>query len=376
VKITDGIMQHNMQIFTDLLIGILTVYLSLTNSLAFLISPHSFPEQTQDPASAEETGSAGFFSNLPSGIGSALPDILLRSAEFQSAALSNATGETVGNTKNPIDALVNIFCTYSTPEYIKTTTGTGFFVDADGVILTNAHVAQFLLLEQTKEFGVTECIVRSGNPASPRYHAELLYIPPAWVQANAGILYDEVPMGTGERDYALLYASRSVNNQPLPAEFPALELDDSLLPTSMKNKTVTAAGYPADNLILNGPSADLIPRSAQTSVSELYTFGSNYADVLSIRGSAVGAEGASGGPVLNEDGEVIGVIVTRGDDTIDGTGSLRAITVSHISRTIEEESGLTFEASLNGNLPRRAQIFAEVLSPFLLTLLQNERPVN
>lgn len=366
-----------MQLVTDFFVGILTVYISITNSLAVLILPGHFPDPQSDaPVGTEVNEVAGFLSSLPSVIGGVIPDVLLESAEYQSAALSNATGLTKGNTKNPLDALVNIFCTYTTPDYIRTTTGTGFFVDTDGVILTNAHIAQFLLLEQTEEFGVTQCVVRTGNPASPRYMAELLYIPPSWIQANAGVLYQPVPMGTGERDYALLYASRSINNQPLPAEFPALELDDSLLPTSMKNQTVTAAGYPAENLILNGPDTDLIPREADTSISELYTFGSNYADVFSIRGSAVGAQGASGGPVLNADGEVIGVIVTRGDDGIDGTGSLRAITLSHISRTIEQESGLTFEASLNGNLPYRAQLFQDILSPFLLTLLQNERPIS
>lgn len=371
-----GILQY-MQFITEVFVGILAAYLSLTNSLAMFISPSSFPETDIPPAGmVEEVEPQSFLSSLPSSIGQVIPDLLLRNAEYQSAALTNATGLTVGNTKNPLDALVNIFCTYTTSDYVRTTTGTGFFVDADGVIMTNAHVAQFLLLEQTEEFGVTECIVRSGNPASPRYLAELLYLPPAWVQANAGLLYEAAPMGTGERDYALLYASQRIDNQPLPATFPALELDDSLLPTSMKNESVTAAGYPAQNLILNGPTADLIPQQAETSISELYTFGSNYADVISIRGSAVGAEGASGGPVLNTDGEVIGMIVTRGDDTIDGTGSLRAITLSHIARTIKEESGLTLEASLNGNLPYRAQLFGDILSPFLLMLLQNERPVE
>jgi len=138
----------------------------------------------------------------------------------------------------------------------------------------------------------------------------------------------------------------------------------------MREATVTAAGYPATNLLVNGPSADLIPQEASSTISELYTFGSNYADVISIRGSAVGAEGASGGPIINESGQVIGIIVTRGDDTLDGLGSLRAITLSHIERTIHEETGFTLAQNISGNLPYRASIFATTLAPFLLTLLQ------
>ena len=34
--------------------------------------------------------------------------------------------------------------------------------------------------------------------------------------------------------------------------------------------------------------------------------------------------------VYNANGEVIGIIVTRGDDSVDGAGSLRAISISHV----------------------------------------------
>ena len=181
-------------------------------------------------------------------------------------------------------------------------------------------------------------------------------------------------MGTGERDYALLYVSERVNGEPLPAVFPALQVDPNLLPVSTINSRVTAAGYPAANLLRNGPSTDLIPVVAETSVSELYTYGSNYADVFSIRGSAVGEEGASGGPVLNANGEVIGIIVTRGDDSIDGTGSLRAISISHVHRTMLEETGFTLEQNFGGNLPFRSEVFSDTLAPFLLALIEQERP--
>ncbi len=133
---------------------------------------------------------------------------------------------------------------------------------------------------------------------------------------------------------------------------------------------MTAAGYPAGDLLQNGTDGDLFYREAETTVSELFTFGSNFADVIAIRGSIVGEEGASGGPVINEDGDVIGLISTRGDDSADGEGSLRAITLSHISRTMEEETGSPLEDNLAGNLPLRSQLFTNTLAPFLLQILE------
>lgn len=359
-----------MNILMDIIVSILTAYLAFTNSLAtsvqYVIDSYSGVEETEEVS--DDT-----LRSMPS-FASSIPDILLRSNEYQQAALVGAgAGLSESKTRDPLSSIVNVFCTFTTKQSIRTTTGTGFFIDSDGIIMTNAHIGQFLLLEKTDSFGDAKCTVRIGSPAVARYEAELLYISPTWVQENAALIDDAAPMGTGERDYALLYISGDVAGWPLPAEFPSLPFDSDLLPTSVREAKVVAAGYPAKDLLEQGSGASLNGKTAATTISELYTFGSNYADVFSVRGSDVGAQGSSGGPIVNEDGEVIGMIATRGDDAVDGAGSLRAITMSHINRSMKEESGFTLEENLGGDLPYRAKVFTDTMSPFLLSIIEGGR---
>ncbi len=363
-----------MQFFIDIAIAGLTVYLAFTNHIADTILSYLPTEEVEiisEEAIAPEP-SPNLLS-LPSIFErNSRPDILLRNATYQQATAIAALGKDSTYITNPEEALVNIFCTFTNDTTIRTTTGTGFFIHDNGVILTNAHVAQYLLLGATEVLGDAECIVRQGTPAVAQFKAELLYIPPTWVQENANLINVTAPMGTGERDYALLYVTESITEKPLPDLFPALEVATDLLPRTIKDTSVTAAGYPATDLLRNGPSSPLLSVAATTTISELYTFGSKYADVFSIRGSKVGAEGSSGGPVVTMDGKVIGMIATRGDDTTDGQGSLRAITLSHIHRTILEETGFSLSKNISGDLSYRSTVFTDTLAPFLTSLLSQE----
>lgn len=352
-----------MQFLLDLAILILSSYLSLTGSLAAQVEG-LFPAQNREELFSQAQTVERLHSEAQT-----IPDILIKNAEYQRAAVVDSIDpETAPATA--LEALVNIYCTYSTDTYTKTTTGTGFFIDTDGVILTNAHVAQFLLLEGL--VGEAQCIIRTGNPATPMYEAQLLYISPAWIREHANLINELTPKGTGERDYALLYVNAALDDKPMPASFDALPFDTETLKLDIVDTEVFATGYPAENLEGNITTAPLIPKQATTTIGELMTFGSNLIDIFTIRGSSIGEHGSSGGPVVDSNGNAIGIISTKGDDSAFGTGSLRALSLAYIDRSIREETGLSLLQNLGGNLPYRAQLFKETLVPFLQQALEEE----
>lgn len=298
-----------------------------------------------------------------------IPDILIKNAAFQQAAVVESIDPSLAPATAK-ESLVNIYCSYTSGNYTKTTTGTGFFIDTDGVILTNAHVAQFLLLEGIA--GDAQCIIRTGNPATPMYKAELLYISPVWIKENAKLINDSAPKGTGERDYALLYVNEGLNNKPMPSKFAALPFDTSLMKLGAVDNSVFATGYPAESMLEEGIDSPLIPKQATTTISELMTFGSNLVDLFTIHGTSIGEHGSSGGPVVDAEGKAIGIISTKGDDAQFGKGSLRAISLSYIDRSIKEETGFPLVRNLGGDLPYRAALFKKTIIPFLQSALKDE----
>ena len=375
-----------LELIQQSIVSVLVAYLAFTNSLAMQIES-LFAQPTEDIQVVQEKAGPEQHEVLQkietkgeSNERSAF-NFLRTHSEFQKAALIASTRDEIDaeiQDDRPLnqvveDALVNIYCQYKTDKYIRTTTGTGFFINQKGVILTNAHVAQFLLLKNTKDVvDDVECVVRSGNPAEPKYEAELLYISPKWIFDNSNVITDESPIGTGERDYALLYVSKSTDNAPLPTRFPAISVDTALLSRSIENTSVITAGYPAEALFKYGADAKLAPVTASTSIGLLYTFGSNYADLFSISESPVGEQGASGGPIATYSKNVIGLIVTKGDPETEGEHGLRAITLSYIDRTITEETGYSLAQNMQGDVALRGAVFKKAMVPFLAGILEDE----
>ncbi len=376
------------EFFQHVFISILVAYLAVTNSLAQYIES-KLPQHANNVATpqeladtAEDTGIAQIPNEGKKERSYGIPKILLNHAEFQKAAViastrtenSPAVDTSIPLTDSIKNALVNIYCQYKTDTYIRTTTGTGVVINSKGVILTNAHVAQFLLLTDTKRSVVdANCIIRAGNPAVAKYKAELLYISPTWIFENSDVIVEETPRGTGERDYALLYISGTLDDTPLPTTFSALPINTELLARGITGSSVVTAGYPAEALFRGGADAKLIPVLASTTVRNLYTFGSMYADIFSISESPVGEQGASGGPIVTtKNRDMIGLIVTKGDERTEGLHSLRAITLSYIDRTIIEETGFSLAQNMQGDVALRGNIFKKAMVPFLAGILEDE----
>lgn len=313
--------------------------------------------------------------------GGAIPNILIATPFRQEASvvLSESTG-TPEETPEPApsngnvaikDALVNIFCTMRSKNLVRATTGSGVMIHEKGVILTNAHVAQFLLLSEPQRGITTTCTVRMGDPAIAKYYADLLYIPPTWVTENARELHSETPSGTGERDYALLYITGAVDGT-LPSTFPALQVDVKPFTNASKNQVVRAAGFPAELVRTEGSKAALSPVVATTTITELFTYTAKKVDLVGIAPSLAGEHGSSGGPIVDLMGNVIGLISTKGDAEKDGEKSLRALTLPYIDRTIREETRVGLVDTISGDLSLRAKGFRDIMTPLLSGIVIEE----
>ena len=105
--------------------------------------------------------------------------------------------------------------------------------------------------------------------------------------------------------------------------------------------------------------------TATTTITDLYTFGSGYADIFSLASSTLGHQGASGGPVVDQYGRAIGVITTKDS----GTTVLNAITTAHIDRRLLSEVGFDLTSYSQGNIDYKATMFNETISPILQEIL-------
>ena len=234
-----------------------------------------------------------------------------------------------------------------------------------GVILTNAHVAQYVLLAQSSRVNLS-CAIRTGAPAIPRWSAEMLYLPPVWVEAHAREIEAAHPMGTGEHDYALLRIVGSLDSTPLPNPFPYLPVD-AREAIGFKGDQVLAVSYPAE-FLAGASQFNMYPASSVTTIGQLMTFVAKTVDLISL-GGIVGAQGgSSGGAVVNAWGLLIALISTTSEGETTATRDLRAITMSYINRDLAAQTQFDIATTLGGDVVAEALEFNTKVAPKLIEL--------
>ena len=231
-------------------------------------------------------------------------------------------------------ATVNIFVR---PEALSSISGSGVVIDPRGVILTNAHVAQYMLLASQPDIAL-QCFIRTGSPAQKRYKADILHIPSEWVTEHAEDIAARRPKGTGEHDYALLLITEATDGSRLPSSFPPSS--DTREAIAFASDKVLLAGYPAEFAIQDAGVTTLYPTSIFTRIGDLLTFGERSVDLISLGGAVLAQSGSSGGAVINEWGRLVGIISTTSEGTTTAERELRAITLAYINRDISRATGM------------------------------------
>lgn len=260
-------------------------------------------------------------------------------------------------------ALVNILCVPRNGSF-SSISGSGVIIDPRGVILTNAHVAQYVLLAQSGRVDLS-CVIRSGSPAIARWQARVLYLPPAWVEAHASDITASRPSGTGEHDYALLLITGSVTDSPLPTAFSYLS-PDTREAVAFEGDEVLVATYPAEFLGGYAAQYSLYPAASITQIGRLMTFVFKTVDLISLGGIIEAQSGSSGGAVTNAWGRLVGLVSTTSDGATTASRDLRAITLSYITRDLAAQTGSDLETMLRGDVAAETREFSIHSAPALV----------
>ncbi len=266
-------------------------------------------------------------------------------------------------------ATVNILCTTKGGE-LNPISGTGVIVEPNGLILTNAHIGQYLLLKDFRQKDFIQCVARTGSPAYPKYNLELVYISPTWVENNKAQLKDQNPKGTGEDDFAFLRITKMIDGSNLPDKFPFVTMN--IRENIETGEPVLLVSYPAG--FLGGLSIlqNLNVTSAVTNIQDVYTFKDGTIDIVAVGGTVVSQKGSSGGLVVDKYSTLIGVISTSSDGDTTKDRGLNAITLAYINRDMQKELDFGLKDFLSQSPITFAEIFASTTAPSLTKLITDE----
>ena len=267
--------------------------------------------------------------------------------------------------KNVRAAMVNILCTTKSGGYLNPLSGSGIIIDAKGVILTNAHVAQYFLLKDYSTADFITCAIRTGSPTKPAYKAVPIYISEQWIKNNYKNITQDNYSESGESDYALLLITEMTDKElNLPQTFNYIDYETENLSINL-DESMIIAGYPAGFLGGITIQKDLYLTATIEQVLNLYTFGQNTLDLISLGGTILAQKGTSGGAVVNSKNKLVAVAVTSTNELVTNKRDLRAITVSHINRSLTAELGVGLKEFLSINPLLLVEMFEKNKAPLL-----------
>ncbi|MEK7567621.1 MAG: serine protease [Patescibacteria group bacterium] len=276
-------------------------------------------------------------------------------------------------------AAVNILCYTEAGSILRPLTGSGIIIDERGVILTNAHLAQYFLLKDFPTPNNIDCIIRTGSPATITYRGELLYISPPWVEENKKNIIEENPLGTGEHDFGLILITSSANKDiPLPVTFPFIPFNTEEPNEKMAlSDSYVVVAYPAGFLGGLTVLQNLYISSTVSSIKQFFTFKDTTLDLMSLGGSILAQKGSSGGAVVNvREKKVVGIIVTTTTEGTTSARDMRAITLSHINRSIQAVTNQGLSEYLSDNLVKKVLDFRLSKFDYLKNILVGELTHN
>jgi len=248
-----------------------------------------------------------------------------------SKSTTSSQAETIAQPKraaigdSPRDAVLNVICLERDGRSLSLTTGSAVIISKSGYVLTNAHVAQFMLNQNQSNI---DCELKHSEHSSMNFRATVQYIPDEWKSGSR----KKTTTGTGEHDYAILKIVGPGPGGIMLSQFPFIspQTNDKYIEVGNDILLIAYPGKNTGNFDIDGS----LPIVSDISfIQDVFTFGTTSADVFSSGVSPVAKQGSSGGAVIDE-GKLLGIIVTT-NQTPTGT-VLNAISLDYIDRSLKE----------------------------------------